>query len=48
VAPAPVGDQFVALPLRGDTATSAGFIPAAAPAVAPRQRVGAIAFSAIT
>jgi putative molybdopterin biosynthesis protein len=25
---APVGDQFVALPLRGDTVTSAGFIPA--------------------
>jgi molybdate-binding protein/transcriptional regulator with XRE-family HTH domain len=39
VALAPVGDQFVALPLRGDTATSAGFIPAGGLAVgtAPRQ-----------
>ena len=28
VALAPVGDQFVALPLRGDTAASMGFVPA--------------------
>jgi putative molybdopterin biosynthesis protein len=33
VALAPVGDQFVALPLRGDTAMSAGFIPAGGLAV---------------
>jgi putative molybdopterin biosynthesis protein len=38
VALAPVGDQFVALPLRGDTATSAGFIPAGGLAVSAAPR----------
>ncbi|HEX8006710.1 MAG TPA: substrate-binding domain-containing protein, partial [Trebonia sp.] len=40
VALAPVGDQFVALPLRGDTATSAGFIPAGGLAVGTALRDG--------
>jgi molybdate-binding protein/transcriptional regulator with XRE-family HTH domain len=40
VALAPVGDQFVALPLRGDTATSAGFIPAGGLAVGTAPQDG--------
>jgi putative molybdopterin biosynthesis protein len=40
VALAPVGDQFVALPLRGDTATGAGFIPAGGLAMDTTPRAG--------
>jgi molybdate-binding protein len=35
VALAPLGDSFVALPLAGDTATQAGFLPADAVVIAP-------------
>jgi molybdate-binding protein len=37
---APVGDRFIALPLRGDAGTSLGFLPAGGLALAKPQAVG--------